>query len=105
MLSRRIKELRIAKGLSQNKLGQFLGVSQQAVGKWETGNSEPDSAMLLRLSTFFQVSVDYLLGNDSSGQPVYDYRIKKLSPDKKRILDTILTEFERTDNELTAVGK
>ena len=42
MFSQRLKELRKLRGLSQAALSQLLGVSQQAVGKWETGRSTPD---------------------------------------------------------------
>ena len=106
MFAQRIKILRTTKRISQDKLGQILGVTQQAVAKWEAGASEPDIETLLKLSALFQVSVDYLLGNASvTGQPIYDPRILNLSPEKKRIIDTILTELERTDQEHTAVGE
>lgn len=42
MFTKRLKELRKARGLSQGALAKELGLSQQAVGKWETGRSTPD---------------------------------------------------------------
>ena len=46
MFTKRLKELRKARGLSQGALAKELGLSQQAVGKWETGRSTPDPATL-----------------------------------------------------------
>lgn len=107
MVARRLRSLREAKGLSQEKLGQILGMSQQAVAKWEKGINIPDANTLLKMSALYQVSVDYLLCNKISTQEqaVYDQRIRKLPPDKKRILDTILNELERTNKENSAVGE
>lgn len=107
MFAQRIKILRTTKRISQDKLGQILGVTQQAVAKWEAGASEPDTETLLKLSALFQVSVDYLLCNASvtPGHPIYDPRILNLPPDKKRILDTVLQELECSNGEEADVGK
>lgn len=64
MLGPRLKQLRKGKDLTQEELANVLGNTQQAVGKWETGRSSPDHINLMRLSEFFGVSVDYLLGAD-----------------------------------------
>ncbi len=62
MFGERIQQLRKEKGLTQTALAEALGVTQQAVGKWETGRSSPDPATLMRLAEYFGVSVDSLLG-------------------------------------------
>ncbi len=49
------------KNLSQQKLGEFFGVCNQTVSFWENGAREPNLDDLLRISQFFEVSVDYLL--------------------------------------------
>ena len=71
MFAQRLKELRKLRGISQVALSNELGLSQQAIGKWETGRSTPDPAMLARIAAFFDVSTDYLLGrtpvSDTSG--------------------------------------
>lgn len=54
--------LREKAGLSQEKLAEKLGVSRQAVSKWETGQSTPDVDKLMALSRLYGVSVDSLLG-------------------------------------------
>lgn len=66
MFAQRLKELRKLRGISQMALSSELGLSQQAVGKWETGRSTPDPAMLARIAAFFEVSTDYLLGRAQS---------------------------------------
>jgi len=55
--------LRKAKGLSQEKLAEFLGISRQAVAKWEVGQSYPDIARLISLSDLFKVSIDKLVND------------------------------------------
>ena len=62
MFAQRLKELRKLNGLSQAALSSLLGVTQQAVGKWETGRSPPDPQTLARVAAYFKVSTDYLLG-------------------------------------------
>ena len=62
MFSEQIKMLRKDKDISQSRLAKDLKVTQQAVGKWETGKSVPDSDTLRRIAEYFKTSVDYLLG-------------------------------------------
>lgn len=54
-------ELRKAKGLSQEELGNELGVSRQTISKWELGQSYPDFQKLVILSDFFNISLDKLI--------------------------------------------
>ena len=61
VFGRRLKELRIEKGLSQKKLGEKFCVCNQTVSFWESGNREPDLDMLLEIAHFFEVPVDFLL--------------------------------------------
>lgn len=57
-----LKELRLKRNLTQEKLSDFLGVSFQTVSKWERGDTYPDITMLPVMAQFFKVSVDELLG-------------------------------------------
>lgn len=57
----RLYELRKKSGLSQEGLADLLGVSRQAVQKWETGASRPDLDNLAALARYFNVSLDYLV--------------------------------------------
>ena len=58
----RLKELRIAKNLSQMQLAIKLNISQSAIAKWELGKTEPTASALITLSKFFNETTDYLLG-------------------------------------------
>lgn len=57
----RIQCLRKSKGISQEQLADFIGVSRQAVSKWESEQSVPDIEKVILLSDFFDVTTDYLL--------------------------------------------
>lgn len=60
MIGINIKTLRQEKHIKQETLAENLGVSAQAVSKWETGASEPDISLLPKLATYFGVSIDEL---------------------------------------------
>ena len=60
--SKRLKELRIEKGISQMDLAKATGISQSAIAKWELGKTEPTASALIKLSEFFGETVQYLLG-------------------------------------------
>ena len=49
-------------GITQEDLARFLGVSKAAVSKWETGSAYPDILMLPRLASFFNITIDQLMG-------------------------------------------
>lgn len=61
MLSEKLYTLRKKSGLSQEQLAQQLNVSRQAVSKWESGSSIPESDKLLAISEYFHVTLDYLM--------------------------------------------
>ena len=60
MIGMNIKQLRQEKHIKQETLADAIGVSAQAVSKWETGASDPDIALLPQLATYFGVSIDEL---------------------------------------------
>lgn len=68
----RLKELRELNKVSQQKLADSLSVARSTVAMWETGNSQPDNETLLKIASYFNVTVDYLLGRED---------IKKSPPD------------------------
>ena len=57
----RIQNLRKIKGISQEQLAEAIGVSRQAVSKWESEQSTPDLDKIVLMSDFFDVTTDYLL--------------------------------------------
>lgn len=68
MIGKRLKSLREDIGLTQLDVAEFLRVSRTTYTQYETEKSEPDLATVSKLSGFFNVSVDYLLGRT-------DYRV------------------------------
>lgn len=67
----RLRELRQAASLSQQKLAAQLGISQQSINKYENHNVEPDLALLAQMADFFDTTVDYLIGyTDDPARPI-----------------------------------
>lgn len=62
-LAKNIAYYRKKRGLSQEKVSEYIGVSRQAVTKWENNVSRPSSDNLIKLSQLFEVSIDALLDN------------------------------------------
>ncbi|MCM1438081.1 MAG: helix-turn-helix domain-containing protein [Roseburia sp.] len=65
----RIYNLRKKRGLSQEEFADGLGVSRQAVSKWETGQSVPDSEKAAAIGAFFGVSLDWLINGEEVKPP------------------------------------
>lgn len=65
-LGENIATFRKEKGLSQEKVAEYMAVSRQAVTKWESNISKPSSDNLIKLAELFNVSIDVLLGNEES---------------------------------------
>ena len=58
----RLKELRLEKGIGQNKLAADLCLSNASISYWENGKQEPTASAVVKLACYFDVSTDYLLG-------------------------------------------
>ena len=57
----KLQELRKSRGWTQEQLASEIGVSRQALSKWESGSTVPDTENVIRLAVLFGVSTDYLL--------------------------------------------
>ena len=68
MLCDEIRRLRLARGITQTRLADCLGVSKQSVSNWENSNIQPSVELLEKLADFFSVSTDTLLGRESGAQ-------------------------------------
>lgn len=64
MIGKKLAELRKARAITQEKLANRLGVSRQAVQKWENDSAMPDIAKLIMISELFGVTIEELLGID-----------------------------------------
>ncbi|MCM1049699.1 MAG: helix-turn-helix transcriptional regulator [Clostridiales bacterium] len=81
-----IKELRGRNNVTQERLAEHIGVTAQAVSKWEAGVNLPDITMLSGLASYFGVTVDYLL----YGEP-------EVTKDETRILREVMEQKGRGD--------
>ena len=72
-IANRLVQLRREQGLSQEEMASKLGVSRQAVSKWERAESSPDTDNLIALARLYGVSLDELLlhmpGSGGGGRP------------------------------------
>ena len=67
-IGEQIQNLRIQKGLTQERLAEMLEVSRQSVSKWELGQAIPDVDKIIRMSELFNVSTDTLLLRDAENE-------------------------------------
>lgn len=63
--SQKLKQLRQSKGWSQGQLGKKIGTNLQCISKYELGQSWPTAKTLVQIASIFDVSLDYLLRNDT----------------------------------------
>lgn len=97
-LGKRLLALRTEAGLTQDELGDKVGVTGKSINVYETGRSAPSFHVLNRLADFFNVTLDYLCGRSESrygsapgiaeedwpdGAKVFYWACQKLSPPEK----------------------
>lgn len=87
--------------LSQEALGDKLGVSRQTVYKWENDISLPDIDKLVALSRLFQVPVGWLLGVEEEPEP----QSVDFSPEQLKLLEEILGRYQRAEPEELSEGQ
>lgn len=101
MIGKQIKYFRLQKQAKQEELAEYLGVSYQAVSKWETGASDPDISLLPKLAIFFGVSIDELfeLPYDEQMQRIENmmWNERRISPDKFNQAVSFLEERLKQD--------
>lgn len=69
----KLKSIRKQAGMSQEQLAEKLGVSRQAVTKWETDAGIPDIENIMAISTLFDISIDELFSNDKGAKKLTEY--------------------------------
>ena len=69
-----LKTLRNSRNISATKLSEDLNIHRGSLSNWETGRRTPDSEMLLKIANYFNVSVDYLLGNDTDDTDLFNLK-------------------------------
>ncbi len=94
-LGENIKRLRREKGLTQETLAEYFGVSFQSVSNWERSESYPDITLLPRLAVFFNVSVDELLGvNNSLAQEKIEEYLKYYEDMRYKDTNAVFVRFQ-----------
>ena len=91
MLNKRIRELRLASGMSQVDLGNRLSVTKQTISNWENDNIQPSIEMLIRIADVFCVTTDDLLGR--SDHRMLD--VEGLSVEKVSHLSLLIQDLKR----------
>lgn len=132
-IGERLAELRRKRNLNQEELAEKLGVSRQAVSKWERGESTPDISNLIALSELYEVSIDFLAKgkeedgidsevrieeaipiDDSHEEPAFvfeesdgDIGFEWDPPDPESIIDAIPVDghFQETEQKPVAIEK
>ena len=99
-LGRRIQEARKAAGLSQESLGERLGVSRQAVSKWEADTSVPELENLIAMSRIFGVTIGALLGVEPAAEEPAEEEATETPGEES---GDAAPDRELTDRELAAV--
>ncbi len=99
MFAERLKELRESKNLTQSELASVINVTQGAIGFWERGKREPDYKTLCKLARFFNVSVEYLIGEADSDKILIigrngTYKEIKVSEKNLIMLEQLATSLE-----------
>lgn len=113
-IGKRIGQLRRARGMTQDAMAEQLGVSPQAVSKWENDQTCPDISLLPRLARFLGVTVDHLLTGEQEEklqmQTVPDTQHKRVedmvlrisvdSPDGEKVRVNLPMSLARMSNEM-----
>ena len=81
-----LKTLRGETGISQQKLGEAIEISQQSINQYENQNVEPDIGTLSRLADYFHTSIDYIVGRTSERRPVEPTEPFDLNPDEAAVI-------------------
>ena len=75
----KLKSIRKQAGMSQEQLAEKLGVSRQAVTKWETDAGIPDIENIMAISALFDISIDELLSSEKGAKKPTDYLYERKS--------------------------
>lgn len=75
---KRLKELRIKRGLQQKEVAADLQISKSAISQYEAGNREPDFELLKKLADYYYVSIDYLLERTDDPSPLSETEWKNI---------------------------
>lgn len=106
----RIKALRGEHEMKQSDLANRLHVGQNTVSNWETGRTEPDSAILQQMSLIFDVSIDYILGHSTlrkseSTRSVSVPVLGEVAAGLPMMAEENIVDYEEIDPAMAATGE
>ena len=93
----RLRSLRERRGLSQGEAAKQMGIVRTTYSNYEAGNREPDNETLKKIATFFEVSTDYLLGNETDNErAIIDVleAYSRLPDSKKKLIDDMIKALD-----------
>ena len=100
-IAERILTLRKSKGMSQEQLAEAVGVSRQAVSKWESEQASPDPEKIITLSEVFGVTTDYLLkGVEPEKEEAKTEEKAEEKAEEKKTEDTHMTVGDVLDQKI-----
>jgi len=109
MFSARLAQLREERGLTRKEVAEKLNIDQTTYGKYELSKRQPDYDTLKKIASFFDVSIDYLLGLTDERNPgtssidlppeakVLFRDVKKLTPEQLELVTKLVKEFINED--------
>lgn len=98
-----LKLIRVAKGYTQAKVGEYMGVGSNCVSQWESGKRDPDYESLKKLAKYFGVTVDYLLENNTLKAP--ENRLVPIVQKVSKIDTELLTDLDTYIDHLIELQK
>ncbi len=95
-IGEKIKKLRQAHGMTQEKLASYLRISPQSISKWENNNAMPDISLIVPIANFFGITTDELFDRDAANEAAeteaYIAESERLVAEGKLELDLALWE-------------
>ena len=80
-----LKQLRKESAISQQKLADAIGVSQQSINQYENHSVEPDISVLCRMADYFGTSIDYIVGRTDNPMPIEMLRGEDATAEERRL--------------------
>lgn len=88
-IAERLQELRKKAGYSQEQVAEMLGISRQAISKWESGQGNPEIDNVVKLTEIYNVSADYILLGRENNISVSEPEKKTMSKEARVALAVI----------------
>ncbi len=87
---KRLKELRLAKGISQKEIAEYLGITVAAYSLYERGNREPNISILRKIAEYYSISMDELLEANNEPHDIKNTDEKDIAKDMENIRQKLM---------------